>query len=237
MKKKILIILFMIILLTGCVRKINKNEYEKYLINTYGNLNFQHVDIGSCNWFNVGSCTYYFTSEELNGKTFYIHGSFGPKDTKVFQDTYIKTKYDEKLKKYYNKYLKSMLKNGIKIKSINIENKYNIPNMSFDDYLQYLNDKNIEIILTLNIKLDDNNKYFNIKVKNDVAYEELEKAKQELTKFIYKNYDIGSLKKEAKDNIISNNLNNVNKISINFEDCKKDVYYASCSQTIELYNK
>jgi len=239
MKKKFFLILSLL-LLTGCVRKINKKDYEKYLINTYGDLNFEYVTKGSCDWFNGGDCTYYYTTQELNGDTFSVHGSFGIGDKKKFKDTYIKTKYDKKLKQYYNEYFKSILKNGIKIKSINLNptEEYNIPNMTFDDYLKYIEEKDIEIIFKLNIKLDENNNYFNIKQNNkSIDYEILEKASQELNKFIYNKYDINNLKLEVNNIVYSNNLNNTKKISIAYDGCKEKVYYASCSTYIELYNK
>ena len=240
MQKKMLIVI-LALLLTGCVKKINKNDYEKYLIDTYGDIKFQYVSNDSCNWFNVGSCTYYFTTPELNGKTFSIDGRFGGKgrEEMVFEDDYIKTKYDSKLKQYYNKYFNSILKNGIEFKSINLDYKYtyNIPNMTFEDYFKYIEDKNVKIILNLNIKLDENNKLFNIKINDkSVEYEELEKAKQELNKFIYNNYDVNNLKLKVKNIISSNNLNNIKEVSIFFDGCKEDVYYASCSTEIELYN-
>lgn len=235
---------FAILLLANVsVRKIDKDEYEKYLINTYGDLNFEYVPKGSCDWINGGACSYYFTTPELNGKTFEVYGSFGVRDVKIFKDTYTKTKYDTKLKQHYNTYFKPILKNGVEIKSINLDYEYenNIPNMSFDNYLKYIEDKNVEIILRLNIKLDKNNKLFNIKKDDSLdVYERLEileKASQELNKFIYSNYDIDNLKLEVNNIVFSNNLNNIKEISIIFDGCKKDVYYATCNETIELYNK
>ena len=139
------------LLLTGCVRKIDKDDYEKYLINTYGNLNFKYVPKESRDWLNGASCIYYFTIPELNGTTFEVNGSFDVGDEKIFEDTYIKTKHYTKLKQHYSTFFKSILKNEIEIKSINLDYRYeyNIPNMSFDSYLKYIEDKDIEIIFNL----------------------------------------------------------------------------------------
>ena len=91
--KKIFLLIVCAFLLTGCVREIDKVDYEKYLIDTYGNLNFEYVSNESCNWFELGSCTYYFTTPELNGDKFPITGSFGVGDEKIFEDEYMKFKY------------------------------------------------------------------------------------------------------------------------------------------------
>ena len=93
-------------------------------------------------------------------------------------------------------------------------------------------------IWNLNIKLDENNRYFNIKTSDKtVKYKELEKASQELSKYIYNNYDINSLKNEVNNIIYLNELNNIKEVSIQFDGCKENVYYDSCSEIIELYTK
>ena len=68
-------------------RTISKKEYKEYLIDKYGDLDFEYVSSGTCNFLNLGYCEYYFTTPEMNGKIFLVDGRF-ENNKKVFTDYY-----------------------------------------------------------------------------------------------------------------------------------------------------
>jgi len=220
--KKMLLLIMVTILLTGCTKKLNQKDYEEYLIYTYGDLNFEYVSKNeACDTVHYQSeCQYFFTTPELNGKKFLVEGRFNGSNEKQFIDTYIKTKYDKQLKEYYGIYFESILQNGVEIVDIAPYYKYiyNIPNISFDNYLKYIEEeaKEVEIIFGSNIKLDNN---------------------EEINMYIYNNYDIHKIKKEVKNIISNNELDHIKNVSICFNACEKNESSNTCNETISLYEK
>ena len=65
----------------------------------------------------------------------------------------------------------------------------------------------------------------------------LKVAESEIKTFINSNFNIEQLKDDVKSIITLNNLNNVDSVNFNFNDCTENEYVISCSEIIELYNK
>lgn len=166
--KKIYIIGFIILgalLLNGCglIEKIEVEEYQTYLENKYGkDKGFYMVEEYRCNWFELGTCSYLFSSKELNGETFEIIGEISHGEN-VFNEWYIGAKYKKSLENYY----KNLLGNALNFNyTMNITANYdNIDaEITFNDYLKY--DK-----LDLVIQIETNDENVNVellqtKVKN-----------------------------------------------------------------------
>lgn len=181
--------------------------------------------------------TYYFTNNELNGKTFFVETEFDANGDMVFKDNYIATKYEEKLEKQYSIYFDKIIKQNFDI-SVSVEDVYNIPLITYEEYIKLLNNKKLDINLEPKIKLDENNKYFHLKTTDSsVSMEILKIAQGEVKSFINSNFNIEQLKAEVKGIINLNNLNNVSSVDFYFNDCTENEYVISCSEIIELYNK
>lgn len=181
--------------------------------------------------------TYYFTNNELNGEPFFVETEFYANGEMVFKDNYIATKYKEKLEKQYSIYFDKIIKQNFGI-SVSVEDVYNIPLITYEEYINLLNDKELDINLEPNIKLDENNKYFHLKTNDSsITMEVLKIAESEIKTFINSNFNIEQLKDDVKSIITLNNLNNVDSVNFNFNDCTENEYVISCSEIIELYNK
>lgn len=181
--------------------------------------------------------TYYFTNDELNGKTFFVETDFDTNGEMVFKDNYIATKYEDRLKKQYSIYFDKIIKQNFDI-SVSVEDVYNIPLIRYEEYVELLSDKQLNINLEPNIQLDENNKYFHLNSNdNSIGMEELEIARNEIDKFINSKFNIELLKKDVKSIINLNNLNNVSNVDFNFNDCNENEQTISCSKIIELYNR
>jgi len=181
--------------------------------------------------------TLYFTNEELNGKIFLVETEFDANGEMIFKDNYIATKYDERLENQYSIYFDKIVKQNFDI-LVEVEDVYNIPLISYEEYIKVLNDKQLYIYLEPKIKLDKSNKSFHLKTTDSsINKEELNIANSEINKFINSNFNIQQLKEDVKNIIDLNNLNNVSNVYFNFNDCAENEYVISCSEIIELYNK
>lgn len=139
--KKIFIIVFLLFgisLLSGCtlIEKIEVEEYQAYLESKYGkDKGFYMVEEYRCNWFELGTCSYLFSSNDLNGETFQIVGEVNGGEN-IFTETYIGAKYNNRLEDYYKNLLGSSLNFNYTIDFI--PNYESIdPEITFDDYLKY----------------------------------------------------------------------------------------------------
>lgn len=181
--------------------------------------------------------TYYFTNNELNGKTFFVETEFDANGEMVFKDNYIATKYEDRLKKQYSIYFDKIIKQNFDV-SVSVEDVYNIPLIRYEEYVELLNDKELNINLEPNIKLDENNKYFHLKTTDSSnTMEVLKIAESEIKNFINSNFNIQQLKDDVKSIINLNELNNVSSVDFYLNDCNEDEYVISCSEIIELYSK
>lgn len=154
--KKIYIIGLLLLssfLLNGCtlIEKIEVEEYQAYLENKYGkDKGFYMVEEYRCNWFELGTCSYLFSSNELNGETFQIVGEVNGGEN-IFTETYIGAKYENRLAAYYKNLLGSALNFNYTIDFI--PNYESIdPEITFEDYLKY-----DDLNLYISIKTYDEN--------------------------------------------------------------------------------
>lgn len=237
--KKILkmIILFIVFFINyGCSRRISQSDYEQYLKETYGEeQQFEYVSSQSCNWFELSSCTYEYTSAKLNGDVFAVTGFFNTKG-KQFKDNYVQTLYTGNLKKEYSSYFLDWLPAKTYVRSVSIENAENLPLVKYPKYLELIANKNVEITFQTRILLDKENESFHLKVNDSsVELDDLDNAKIEVENFINNKYDIKAMRKKITSIVEENNLTNISSINIDFNDCLDDEYYVSCSQIINLY--
>ena len=147
-KTFIIIILFIVFALNGCklISKIEPEKYKKYLEQKYGaEKNFYIVEKGTCNWFELGYCTYIFSSKSLNGATFSVSGEFKNK-LPIFEDNYIDAKYKEQLKNYYYNLLKNIVNFNFSIDT-NLYSTELDSNLSFEQYLRH-EDLNLNLIIS-----------------------------------------------------------------------------------------
>ena len=213
---------------------VSKEDTLKYLNETYS-----LTDLTLINDYSLMDDTYiyYFTSKELNGRTFEVETEIDSNGDKVFKDNYVSTKYKERLENDYSVYFDKIIKQNFEI-FIGVEDDYNIPLISYEEYVKLLSDKQLNINLEPSIQLDENNKYFHLKSNdNSIGMEELEIARNEIDKFINSKFNIELLKKDVKSIINLNNLNNVSSVDFYFNDCNENEQTISCSKIIELYNR
>lgn len=144
MRKKLIIVLLFLgtLLLSGCslVETIDLEEYQAYLENRYGkDKNFYMVEKSTCNWFEFGGCSYFFSSSELKGEKFEIHGSTYNGEHH-FGDEYIKIKYEKPLQNYYKNLLGDTFNFNYEMTTSNrIDYDEIDPNISFEEYLNHEN--------------------------------------------------------------------------------------------------
>lgn len=104
----------------GVISNINKDtpkveDYQSYIENKYGaDKGFYYVEKGNCNWFETGSCSYLFSSNELNGARFSVWSereyNGNNQSTKyVFGDNYDRRKELEALKPQYYNFLEDVI--------------------------------------------------------------------------------------------------------------------------------
>ena len=90
-------------------------EYQSYIENKYGtDKGFYYVKEGNCNWFETGSCSFLFSSDELNGATFAIwsereYDDNGQNKKYIFGDNYNRRKELEALKPQYYGFLENSI--------------------------------------------------------------------------------------------------------------------------------
>lgn len=216
---------------------VSKEDTLKYLNENYSLTDLTLIETRKSSYWYENDCTYYFTSKELNGKEFVVKTEFDANGDIIFKDNYIATKYEDKLEKQYSIYFDKIIKQNFDI-SVSVEDVYNIPLITYEEYVKLLNDKELNINLEPNIKLDENNKYFHLKTTDSSnTMEVLKIAESEIKKFINSNFNIEQLKDDVKSIITLNNLNNVDSVDFYFNDCNENEYVISCSEIIELYNK
>lgn len=197
-----------IILLSGCslIKTIKPEQFQEYLETTYGeDRNFTLVEEGYSNYFELGYGSYYFTDSSLNGKPFYIKGSFYY-GKPVFDDEYVQTLYDEKLKEYYSGYFADISSEDIKISDIYITDSYNIPLISFDEYLALIKDNETRIRISAYALSDD---------------------------YVAEHFNIDEMKTLTADIISSNGLTNI--VSVTFCPRSSESEDADYYDSIYLY--
>jgi len=216
---------------------VSKEDTLKYLNENYSLTDLTLIETRKSSYWYENDCTYYFTSKELNGKEFVVKTEFDANGEMVFKDNYIAIKYEDRLEKQYSIYFDKIIKQNFDM-SVSVEDVYNIPLITYEEYIKLLNDKELDINLEPNIKLDENNKYFHLKTTDSSnTMEVLKIAENEIKNFINSNFNIEQLKEEVKSIINLNGLNNVSSVDFYLNDCNEDEYVISCSEIIELYNK
>ena len=129
-------------LLNGCssIETIDLEEYQTYLENRYGkDKDFYMVDKSTCNWFELGSCAYIFSSNELGNENFTIYGSTH-NGRHNFSDNYIEVKYKNNLETYYKNLLGNAFNFAYEMTTYtDISYDTMEPNVSFEEYLNYEN--------------------------------------------------------------------------------------------------
>ena len=216
---------------------VSKEDTLKYLKENYLLTDLTLIKKEESDFWYENDCTYYFTSQELNNKIFVVETNFDTNGDMVFKDNYIATKYEDRLENQFSIYFDEIIKLNFDI-SVSVEDVYNIPLITYEEYIKLLNNKQLDINLEPKIKLDENNNYFHLKTTDSsVSMEILKIAEGEVKSFINSNFDIGQLKEKVKSIINLNNLNNVSSVDFYFNDCTENEYVISCSEIIELYNK
>ena len=144
MKKTFIIGLLFLgtLLLNGCslIETIDLEEYQTYLEDRYGkDKGFYMVDKSTCNWFELGSCAYVFSSNELDGEYFTIYGSTYNSEHN-FSDDYIEVKYKNNLETYYKNLLSDTFNFNYEMTTyMDIDYDEIDPNISFEEYLNHEN--------------------------------------------------------------------------------------------------
>lgn len=144
MKKTFIIGLLFLgtLLLNGCslIETIDLEEYQTYLEDKYGkDKDFYMVEKSTCNWFELGGCSYFFSSNELDGEAFEVHGSTRNGEHH-FGDEYIKIKHERRLQSYYKNLLSDTFNFDYEITTYaDIDYDELDPNIAFEDYLNHEN--------------------------------------------------------------------------------------------------
>lgn len=142
MKKTFIIGLLFLgtLLLNGCslVKKIDLAEYQTYLEDKYGkDKDFYMVEKSTCNWFELGGCSYFFSSNELDGEKFEVHGST-QNGNHHFGDEYIKVKYEKSLENHYKNLLMDAFNFNYEMTTYaDIDYDKINPSISFEEYLNH----------------------------------------------------------------------------------------------------
>lgn len=147
-KGKILgILIVMVATITGCsvYNHVKKDDVQKYLENKYGEEEeFYFVEKGYCNLFEVGTCSYYYSSSRLESdEKFLVEWTDGY--GKNIYDDYINKKYQPQIEEYYDDLLSSVLDFDYKITVTSVYYDFE-PTITFNNYLK-AKDLNASIII------------------------------------------------------------------------------------------
>lgn len=220
---------------------ISVEEFQDYLETAYGaDKGFTLVEKGDCNWFELGTGTHYFTADGLDGRTFWVTGHLHRHNNKTFEDNFVPTLYEYRLKESYLSCFPGLFDEPVEIFNLSVwecdtpSTTYaSLPLLPYKEIWDMLSQKRVHLTFCVNIWSDPQNPFRDLDSGDkSISQNDWVQAREKLEDLAEKRWDIEGMRQLAQSSAPAG----LERLAFLVDGSQPGHYSPACAKAFTLYD-